>query len=590
MQPGTARLAPPRARLGHLLAALALAAGASAQTLPSLSAKPSSLSFSYTIGASTLPSAQTVTVKSSVTSTVLNCTITISPAAPWLIVAPASGSTTLTLRVRVNPTSLAAGTHTTSIVITSAGAGNSPISVPVTLAVKNPPPVMSASAESLTFNYATDDASPPLAQTLTVSTNSEPVSFTATASGGTWLSVTPSSGISLLGSPVNLSVSVDPDSLLPNTYTGKITLTSSTASNKTITVSVSLVIAPGTAVLTSVWPPDVAVGSPDTNITVFGSHLFPDSVVHVGATAITPTWVSTGALLVVVPAELMATQGTLAVTVTNAPNPASNTINWPVTAPGPRIWSVVNAASFVEASPNPVIAPGEIIAIFGSGLGPSEALLAAPSGGAYPTSLGTPPATTTVEVEVSSGSWVAAPLIMAQSGQVNAVVPFNMTPASGMNVRATYNGVTSSSFAVDGVSAEPGIFTFDASGRGQAAVLNYNSVTGALTLNSSSNAAPRGSVIVIYATGGGQTNPLPSPEGQVIPTGGTTPTITGTASVTIGTDTISPDYAGAVPTSIAGLLQINATIPTTATTGKAVPLLVTIDGRTSSTGVTIAVK
>ena len=579
-----------RAAVTLILAAILAGSAASAQTLPSLSAAPASVSFAYTIGAATLPPAQTVSIKSSTTSAVLTCAITVSPAAPWLIVTPASGNTPLSLGVRANSTGLGAGVYTTSVLVTSAGAGNSPISVPVTLSVRNPAPTMAVTPAGLTFNYATDDVAGPAAQTLSITTNGEPVSFTVTGSGGTWLSVTPANGISLLGRPVALTVSAQPAGLLPATYSGKITITSGNASNRTLAVQVSLVIAAGTAVLTSIWPPDVAVGSPDTTITLVGSHLFPATVVHVGATAVTSTYVGPEVLLAAVPAALLATQGTLSITATNAPQPASNALSWSVTAPGPRIWAVANAASYVAGSPTPVIAPGEMVAVFDSGLGPDEPVLASPSGGAYPTILGVSPATTQVQVEVSTGSWVSAPIILAQANQVNAVVPFNMTPASGMKVRVIYNGVTSATYTVDGVSADPGVFTIDSSGRGQAAVLNYNSVTGTYSLNSSSNAAAKGSIIVIYATGGGKTTVLPSPEGQVVPISDPLPTLTGTATVTIGTDTISPDYAGAVPAAIAGLLQINATIPSTAASNKTTPLFVTIDGRTSQAGVTIAVR
>ena len=518
--PNTTQL--PNSRMLATLAAAALlgAAGAGAQTLPSLTSTPAALAFTYTLGATQLPVVQSVTVKSSVSATPLDFTVAVSPAAPWLIVTPASGTTSWSLTARVNPTGLGAGSYTSSIVISSAGAANSPISVLATLVVKNPPPTMAVSPASLAFSYATDDLAPPADQTLTISTNGEPLSFTAAATGGTWLRVTPASGISLLGSPIPLTVSADPRGRLPGAYTGRITIASGNALNKSVTVAVTMTVVAGTAVLASIWPLDVAVGSPDTTITLVGSHLFPASVVHVGATAITSTWIGPEALMAVVPATLLSSQGTLAVTVTNAPRPASNALNWSVTTPGPRIWAVANAASFAVGDPTAAVAPGEIVAIFGSGLGPATALISSPSGGAYPTTLETVPETTTVEVEVSAGSWVAAPIILAQAGQVNAVVPFSTTASSGRKIRVTCNGVVSSTYTVDGQDSAPGIFTMDSSGRGQAAVLNYNSSTGTYSLNSSSNPAAKGSIVVIYATGGGVTSVLPSPEGQVVPLSG----------------------------------------------------------------------
>jgi uncharacterized protein (TIGR03437 family) len=72
---------------------------------------------------------------------------------------------------------------------------------------------------------------------------------------------------------------------------------------------------------------------------------------------------------------------------------------------------------------------------------------------------------------------------------------------------------------------------------------------------------------------------------------GATDTLTATGTtVTIGTDTVLADYAGAVPGSIAGLVQINAKIPDTVKAGKSLPIWITAGGVTSPAGVTIAVK
>ena len=48
----------------------------------------------------------------------------------------------------------------------------------------------------------------------------------------------------------------------------------------------------------------------------------------------------------------------------------------------------------------------------------------------------------------------------------------------------------------------PGIFTLTASGRGQGAILNQD-----YSVNSAGNRAPKGSVVMIFGTGEGQTNP-----------------------------------------------------------------------------------
>ena len=88
------------------------------------------------------------------------------------------------------------------------------------------------------------------------------------------------------------------------------------------------------------------------------------------------------------------------------------------------------------------------------------------------------------------------------------------------------------------------------------------------------------------------TTPLPTIEGELVQliAGNPPPLAAAGTTVTIGTDTVAPDYAGSVPGSIAGLVQINAAVPNTVKPGKQVPVLITVGGVTSPTGVTIAVK
>jgi uncharacterized protein (TIGR03437 family) len=580
-------------RGGSLLAGLlALAlAGHAGVTLPTLTPSATTLTFSYTKG-SKIPAAQTLTLKGS-SNAKLTFTMAKNPDVDWLVVTPQTATTPVGLIVQPNPFGLSVGLNETDIVLTCSGAANSPVTVHVKLTVQNPPPTFTISAPT-PIAYSTDDATFPAPQLLSIVTSGEPVSFTATVASAAWLKVSPASGISLQSSPAVLTVTVDPTGLVPNTYTGKITVASSNAATKTASVTITLVVSAGQAVLTKVWPPDVAVGSPDTTITLTGKHLFSISSVHIGTVDLTPTVIGTAAdsLLVVVPATELKSQGDLSITVTNAPAAPSNALIWTVTPPGPRIWTVLNGASYNVPTATPVIAPGEIVSIFGTALGPDDGLPApAPAaGGTYATRLGTAPDEVYVEFETSTGVWEESPLIYAQEGQVNAVVPFDMTVGTGKKMRATYKSLTCADFTVDVVPADPGIFTVSASGTGQAAVLNWNA--GANTLNSEKTAVVRGDIIEIYATGGGATNPAPTVDGELVPTTGTLPHLVAESltTVTIGTDTVAADYAGAVPGSIAGLVQINAAVPTTVKPGKTVQLLVTINGRTSPVGPTIAVK
>ena len=103
---------------------------------PSLLPTPTSLTFNYQQG-STQPAAQTLTVASSVPGSVLSLTAAASTTSGgnWLSVSPASATASVNLTVSVNATGLATSAHSGSIIITSSGAGNSPLTVPVTLNV-----------------------------------------------------------------------------------------------------------------------------------------------------------------------------------------------------------------------------------------------------------------------------------------------------------------------------------------------------------------------------------------------------------------------------------------------------------------------
>lgn len=573
----------------HAALAIALLAagfplGAQSDAL-AITAAPAALSFSFQTGGA-LPAEQKVQVKRGGSGPAVDFTAAAPAAAPWLIVSPSTGKTGTAFGVRVNPGSLLAGTYTAVIEVTAAGAAN-PAPVSVTLSVRNPPPAPTALPAGLAFTFQTDQAAP-AAQAITVSSSGEPISFTAAASGGAWLKVEPALGIAVTGSPASVSVTADTAGLVPGAYTGKITLAFPNASVKSLAVPVSLTVAAGVPVVDSVWPNAAPVGSNDAVITIRGRHFFQSSTVQAGATQLAATWVGATVMLAVVPKALLAETGALAITVTNTPQPASTAVNFTVTPPGPLIATVVNAASFATGSPAPTISPGEIISIFGSGLGPAALLQAAPANGVFPTSLGTPP--TVVEFELAAGQWTPAPIIFAQANQVNAVAPFGMAPAAGVKLRVTYNNLASQPFSFDAVESHPGLFTTDSSGRGQAAALNYNETTRAYSLNAAGNPAPKGSIVVFYATGGGALDPAPQAEGEIVPSSAPAPRLAGQVSVTIGGDGATVQSATAVPGSLAGLVQLNVTVPSSVKAAKDLPVVVTVAGRASPATATLSVK
>jgi len=233
----------------------------------------------------------------------------------------------------------------------------------------------------------------------------------------------------------------------------------------------------------------------------------------------------------------------------------------------PQIASVVDAASYSGGQ----VAPGEMITIFGTSIGPA---LPAAASENVPTSLG--------GMQVTFDG-TPAPLLYASTGQINAVVPFEVAGKSSTQLVITQSDGQSLSATVPVFAANPSIFSANASGTGQAAVINVDH-----TPNSPSNPAARGSAISIYATGAGVTNP-PSKDGVLT---GTTnpPLIAQTVTVTIGGQPAQVLYQGAAPGLVAGMSQINVQVPANIKPGSAVALTLEVGSTKARNTVTIAVK
>ena len=208
--------------------------------------------------------------------------------------------------------------------------------------------------------------------------------------------------------------------------------------------------------------------------------------------------------------------------------------------PAPQVNAVVNGASFL---PGPVAA-GEIVSIFGTDMGSTTGV------GASLTPSGLVDNFVADTQVLFDG--VPAPLVFVRNDQINAIVPYAVAGKTTTAVVVEFVGVQSNVLEVPVAASAPGIFTASSAGRGQGAILNEDG-----SANSSTNPARIGSIIVIYATGEGQTipggidgklaeEPFPQPELPV--------------SVTIGGLPAEILYAGAAP-GFAGLLQVNARIP-----------------------------
>jgi hypothetical protein len=196
----------------------------------SISATPTSFSFTSTNG--TNPAAQSLQLSSS--GGILAWTASAN--ASWVTFSANSGNTGTSINVTPNISGLSAGNYNATITVTSLGALNSTLSIPVTLTVSPVAAVLASTPTSLNFFGATTLA--PTGQNITVSnSNGGAMSWTASADSG-WLSSTPSSG----NAPTVVTVNPNSVGMSVGQYNGNVILTSSTAGNSPLSVPVSLYV------------------------------------------------------------------------------------------------------------------------------------------------------------------------------------------------------------------------------------------------------------------------------------------------------------------------------------------------------------
>jgi uncharacterized protein (TIGR03437 family) len=235
----------------------------------------------------------------------------------------------------------------------------------------------------------------------------------------------------------------------------------------------------------------------------------------------------------------------------------------------PSIAAVAHAASYSQDA----VAPGEVVAIFGSSLGPPT-----PAGLQLDGSGGV--ATTLAGTRVLFDG-VTSPMIFASAGQIGAVVPFGVATGR-VQAQVQYQGLTSAAFPVTVVPAVGGIFSADASGAGQAVALNQDG-----SINSPGLPAAPGSVVTLWATGAGQLAP-DGVDGAV--DAGNFPRPVLLVLAQIAGQVAEVLYAGGAPGIVEGVIQVNLRIPPASQTGDAVPLVLRVGNSFSQLGITLAIR
>jgi uncharacterized protein (TIGR03437 family) len=654
---------------------------------------PAAVALSYNVSTDTASGAVTVTVTAA-SATTFDVDPTTVPF--WLSLGVMSGTTpNVAVTFVANAATAALGVGGYSASVHFKVSGYSDLVVPVALGVNNGAPTLSVAqgnSQAITWIYgATQPTS-----TLTIVSSSQPTPFTVTTANttvtsaenipATWIQSSVSQGIAYnFGTPVNISFLAD---VLNNAQVGASlsgTVTITYGSAQTIVVTYTITVGEPVATVTSIFPTQVAPATTGSvSIAVSGTGFTSSSSTCLPATCGSPTVVTIaytgsaagagtavslssigGAINVVNPTTMVLTipandnqnptpvnilaLGTVTINITNALTNETVEIETLTVSTAPVINSITDAASLLQAEPPNALklAPYELISIFGSNFDTGAAVAATiDSYGRYPTSLTVPTTggnALTVgfykQGTIGPSTLIAnAYLIYVSSNQINALVPSGITASgiTGLQIVVTYNSVANATpYAAVPVAANLGVFATGADGQGQGAILNSNS-----SVNSSTNPAALGSVVMIYVSGMGTptstatdantTSALKAPGSCISPgsyfaaVNALTPApgtpwtsddgavllasnlgtnkyppcfaISGSGSpvVTIGGQTATLTYAGWVSDSVAGLYQINATVPTSKLTAGSVPVLVTMGSGTSAVtsqaGVTLAVQ
>jgi len=249
------------------------------------------------------------------------------------------------------------------------------------------------------------------------------------------------------------------------------------------------------------------------------------------------------------------------ITSISTPGAGLNTVGTGVGPTPPTITAqgLVNGASFAADN---IVSPWSIASIFGSGMSSG-------SGGAA--SLPLPTTLNQTQVLVNGQP---APIFYSSPTQVNFQVPVEAA-GSTAQLAVSLQGAASTPVPMTLAPASPGIFIADPVSH-QGAILNQD-----FSPNSASNPAAVGSVIQVFATGLGTTNPaVATGQGGASAEPYNRTTTTPVATFQGGLPGVV-QFSAAAPGFI-GLYQVNITVPRVPPTLTTVTLTLQIGGRTSN--------
>jgi uncharacterized protein (TIGR03437 family) len=467
-------------------------------------------------------------------------------------------------------------------------------------------------AGPLSFSFTQGGANP-ATQTLAIAnaTSGTPgIAFTV-ASSATWLTTNATSSVT---TPFNLIVTANPAGLAPSAtaYTGTLTITPNGGTAVVVNVTFSVAGLPVISATPTTLSFSYLAGSsnpPTQNVQVSGAGsaaTFSVSDSSSGWLTVTPpctasapcTTPNTGTFNLTVTANPTGLNagttynGSITISGTGTATGTSMVnVSFAVTAPLPAITKVTNSASFATGP----VSPGELISLFadpsGSNpIGPTPAVQLNTSNCGSPCTL-VPTTMGGVQV-IFLPQGIAAPLLYVGATQINAVVPYEVQSAlnAGTSVSAEvkYLGQVSNAFVLQPTATAPGIITLNGSGAGIAAMNQYDPSGNYQGVNSASNPASPGWVLVMYTTGEGSI--VPSAVDGAVTASTTVKPVAGAPSVLIDDTPATVLYYGEAYGDVSGVLQINVLIPTGIRTSQPVSLLYSIGGNQSPGGVNVQIK
>ncbi len=526
----------------------------------------------------------------------------------WLSVAPGAGNSgpsdpIVTLAISADPTGLAAQDYYGSVTLTPSDGTHSPVSIAVVLSIvpagAAAPPGVAPSG--LVFVGA--PGSNIGAQSFSVSNlTSKAIAFTAVASATTnWFDLSAKGSIGV-GAGQSASVTVTPNlkNLTAGVYRGSVKLLF--IDNTTQTVDLLLVLsATAPASTTQDFAPRATAGCKPTK-------LLPVSTT-IGTGFTTPAaWPTSLIVQVVDDCGQGQNTGTVTASFSNGDPPLSLisiggaiwTATWVpvrtsdsavavrVDAQSPPLAGTVQVNGQVIVNPNvPLVGAGGIVSLGDYTGAPALGLLVSIFGAALAD--GNFPATVPLPTQLGSTSVIVSgtqlPLQYVSPGQINVVIPYNMTVNTPLQLIVQRGNAISVPAPIAVFDTQPAILSTSGSGSGQGHIYKTDA-SGNAVLADAASPAKAGDVLVIYTVGLGVVTPAvkagdPSPYPPA--------NASGAVSVTIGGVPAKVVFAGLTPGGV-GLYQVNVEVPGGVFPGGQVPVTLAVAGKSGPGNVYMGIR